>query len=87
MPLMADPTSSPGARAPRHSDRIWSNWQARNPSVRLSEISGFKTTNHPFVEVTLDYDMDFFGIRPNATIREKFIFDWALDGMATIKTA
>ncbi|KAG6908852.1 hypothetical protein DXG01_003018 [Tephrocybe rancida] len=55
---------------PLTSDRIWSTWQARDPSNRLEDISGFTTITSPFVEVTLEYEMNLFGIRPNATIQD-----------------
>nr|URY20122.1 polyphenol oxidase 1 [Lyophyllum decastes] len=71
---MANPTSSPGDPIffLHHAwiDRIWSTWQARDPSTRLTAISGYTTTSSPFVPTTLDYELNLFGIRPNATIRD-----------------
>ncbi|KAI5779170.1 putative tyrosinase [Geopyxis carbonaria] len=52
-------------------DRLWWKWQAEDPETRMYQLGGFTTPVKPvtgWVETTLDYVMDLYGIGPDTTV-------------------
>ncbi|KAJ7489295.1 hypothetical protein FB451DRAFT_686309 [Mycena latifolia] len=71
---MADSYSSPGDPIfyLHHAflDKLWSQWVGMNFSSRLEDMSGRSTVHPPYVNVTLDFELDMRMLAPTVTIRE-----------------
>ncbi|KAF4416224.1 hypothetical protein F53441_14557 [Fusarium austroafricanum] len=60
--VMEDIDASPG-------DRLWWKWQSEDLGNRLYQLGG-PSTQGESEELTLDYVMTTYGIRPNVTVRD-----------------
>ncbi|EGU89170.1 hypothetical protein FOXB_00301 [Fusarium oxysporum f. sp. conglutinans Fo5176] len=60
--VMEDIDASPG-------DRLWWKWQSEDFGNRLYQLGG-PSTQGGYEELTLDYVMTTYGIRPNVTVRD-----------------
>ena len=74
---MVNPTSSPGDPLfyMHHSflDKVWWDWQKRDFTKRLTEISGYETAVRPstgWVNASMNSKLYMYDIVPNATIGE-----------------
>ncbi|KAJ7705510.1 monooxygenase [Mycena rosella] len=71
---MADNYSSPGDPIfyLHHAflDKLWWDWVGMNFSFRLDEMSGRSTRDPPYVNVTLNFELDMLMLAPTVTIRE-----------------
>ncbi|KAJ7088705.1 tyrosinase [Mycena epipterygia] len=71
---MSDSYSSPGDPIfyLHHAflDKLWWQWVGMNMSSRIEDMSGRSTTYPPFVNVTLDFELNMMMLAPTVTIRE-----------------
>ncbi|KAJ7182777.1 tyrosinase [Mycena crocata] len=51
-------------------DKLWWQWVGMNFSSRLDDISGRSSVDPPYVNVTLDFELDMRMLAPTVTIRE-----------------
>jgi tyrosinase len=51
-------------------DRVWAMWQDMDLEVRLRDISGYSSFFAPFVNVTLDYQLNYSTLAPPIAIRD-----------------
>ncbi|KAL7269177.1 hypothetical protein RUND412_008168 [Rhizina undulata] len=71
---MADVATSPDPVFFLHHtflDRVWWQWQEEDLETRLTDIAGYTTLYEPatgWVNTTLYFEIDVFGIVPNATV-------------------
>ncbi|KAJ7318949.1 tyrosinase, partial [Mycena albidolilacea] len=51
-------------------DKLWWQWVGLNFSARIEAMSGRSTAGPPYVDVTLEFELDMMTITPTVTIRE-----------------
>ncbi|CZR69147.1 uncharacterized protein PAC_19047 [Phialocephala subalpina] len=51
-------------------DRVWAIWQDMDLEARLTDISGYTSVWEPFINVTLDYQLNYSTLGPLTPIRD-----------------
>lgn len=51
-------------------DRVWAIWQEIDLERRLIDVSGYTSVWEPFVNLTLDYQLNYSTLGPSTVLRD-----------------